>query len=103
MKSWDALQTLLGGYLHEDFADVHGSAWGAVAEFAREEPDYAPQLCREITELLSACTSEAELDSALVELGTCYLPAGDGWDSDRTWLLAVADRVEQILHKTPAA
>jgi hypothetical protein len=36
-------------------------------------------------------------------LGLDYLPTGDGWASHRTWLLAVADRVEEILRCSPAA
>jgi CdiI immunity protein len=103
MKSWEALECLLGGYFHEDFIDLYGSAWGAVDSYAQGQPDYAPQLRREITELLSTCKSEAELDSALVDLGTCYLPEADGWVSYRAWLLAVADRVDEILHRSPVA
>jgi CdiI immunity protein len=103
MKSWDALETLLGGYLHEDFADLHGSAWGAVEDFARDEHDYAPQLRRQITELISASPSESDLEGALVGLGLNYLPTADRWESHRIWLLAVADRVDEILHSSPAA
>ena len=54
MKSWDALESLLAGYLHEDFVDVHGSAWGAVEDYARDQVDYAPQLRGQITDLLDA-------------------------------------------------
>jgi hypothetical protein len=103
MKSWDSLKNLLGGYLHEDFADLHGSAWGAVDDFAHDELDFAPHLRREITDLLSAYQSESDLEGALVHLGLNYLPTADGWDSHRTWLLAVGDRVDEILHSSPAA
>ncbi|HEX8305733.1 MAG TPA: contact-dependent growth inhibition system immunity protein [Jatrophihabitans sp.] len=103
MKSWESLETLLGGYLHEDFADLHGSAWGAVDTFARDEPEYAPHLHREITDLIDAYRSESDLEGALVDLGLNYLPTADGWDNHRTWLLAVADRVDEILHSSPAA
>lgn len=103
MKSWDALETLLAGYLNEDFADFYGNAWGAVDTFARNQPDYAPELRREITDVLSAYPSEADLERALDKLGLGYLISYDGWSSHRTWLLAVADRVEEILHKSPAA
>ena len=97
------MKTLLGGYLHEDFADFHGNAWGAVDAFVQNQPEYAPQLRRQITELISASPSEADLERALVVLGLNYLPTADGWDSHRTWLLAVADRVDQLLHTSPAA
>lgn len=103
MKSWDALETLLSGYLHEDFADLHGSAWGAVDTFARSQPSYAPQLRDEVMELVNDHQSESSLESALVDLGLDYLPTADGWENHRAWLLAVADRVDQILHTSPAA
>ncbi|HEV2886131.1 MAG TPA: contact-dependent growth inhibition system immunity protein [Jatrophihabitans sp.] len=103
MKSWDALESLLAGHLHEDYVDLHGSAWGAVDDFARGQTEYAPQLRGEITDLLSAYQSESDLEGALVDLGLDYLPTADGWDSHRAWLLAVADRVDEILHRSPAA
>jgi hypothetical protein len=103
MKSWDALGCLLAGYLHEDFVDLHGSAWGAVDDFARSQTDYAPQLRREITELLDAHQSEVSLQAAVESLGLDYLPEADGWVSYRAWLLAVADRVDQVLQTSPAA
>ncbi len=103
MNDLNALRHLVDAYLHEDFADLHGNAWGAVGAYARDEPEHAPQLRGEITQLLSACESESALEGALVDLGLGYLPTGDGWDSHRTWLLAVADHVEEILHTSPAA
>jgi hypothetical protein len=103
MNDLSALHHLLDAYLHEDFADLHGNAWGAVDTYARDEPEYAPQLRREITKLLSACESESDLEGTLVNLGLDYLPTGDGWASHRTWLLAVADRVEEVRRKSPAA
>jgi hypothetical protein len=103
MNSPDALHTLLGAFLNEDFVLLYGDAWGAVEAFAREEPDYSRQLRREITDVLTAYQSEAELEHALVRLGLGYLISYDGWDSHRTWLLAVADRVDDILRKSSAA
>lgn len=103
MNDLNALHHLLGAYLHEDFADLHGSAWGAVDTYARDETEYAPQLRREVTKLLSTCKSESDLEGALVDLGLVYLPTGDGWDSHRAWLIAVAERVDRLLHTSPAA
>jgi hypothetical protein len=103
MSDLNALRHLVDDYLHEDFVDLYGSAWGAVDSYVRDQPQLAPQLRGEITELLSTRKSEAEVEGALVDLGIVYLPTGDGWDSHRTWLLAVADRVEEILRKSPAA
>jgi CdiI immunity protein len=103
MKSWESLGTLLGGYLNEDFAISYGTAWNAVESFAHGQPEYAPQLRREITDVLTAYQSEADLERALDRLGLGYLISYDGWNSHRTWLLAVADRVDDILRKSPAA
>ncbi len=103
MNHLNALHHLADAYLHEDFADLYGSAWGAVDMYAREESEYAPRLSQEIADLLATCTSESELESALDDLGLCYLPTGDGWADSRTWLLAVANRVDAIVHKSPAA
>ncbi len=103
MKSSDALATLLAGYLHEDFVDLHGSAWGAVDHYARVQSEFAPQLRQEIDDLLTSYDSESSLQAAVAALGLDYLPEADGWESYRTWLLAVADRVDAILRKSPAA
>lgn len=98
-----ALETLIGAYLHEDFAYCHGSAWGAVDAFAQEEPDHAPQLRNEITEFLTDHQSGDDLEGAVDRLGLMYLPSADGWTSHRAWLLAVADRVDDIVRRSPAA
>jgi hypothetical protein len=103
MKKLIALGHLVGAYLHEDFVDCHGSARGAVEDFARDEPEYALRLSSEIAYLLSRCQSEPEVESALDDLGICYLPTGDGWPDHRTWLLAVADQIDAIMRKSPAA
>jgi hypothetical protein len=103
MKKLTALGHLVDAYLHEDFVDCHGSARGAVEDFVHDEPEHALRLRSEISYLLSRCQSEPEVESALVDLGICYLPTGDGWPDHRTWLLAVADHVDEILRKSPAA
>ena len=103
MKSWKALENLLGAYFNEDYVDLYGSASEAVDQFAQGQPESAPQLRGEITDLLRAYQSESDLEGALVDLGLDYLPTADGWDSHQAWLLAVADRVDEILHRSPAA
>ncbi len=103
MTSRDALERLLGDYLHEDFMLVHGSAWGAVEDYAHDQIEVAPQLRHQITELLNSCQSESGLEATVTELGLNYLPSADGWQSYRSWLLAVADRVESIIRTSPAA
>lgn len=103
MNEFEALETLLGGYLHEDWADDYANAWQAVDDFTHAEPDHAPALRSDVEEVLKRCGSEAELELQLRRLGLAYRPAYDGWDSKRVWLLAVADRVEEVLRKSPAA
>lgn len=103
MNDLNGLHHLVDDYLHEDFADLYGSAWGAVAAFVQAQPELAGQLRGEVAALLAVCKSESELERALEDLGMCYLPTGDGWNSHRAWLLAVPDRVDEILRSTPAA
>jgi hypothetical protein len=103
MTSRDALKCLLAGYLHEDFMIVHGSAWGAVEDYAHDQVEFAPQLHGQIADLLEAFPSESSLEAAVSSLGLNYLPAADGWTSYRSWLLAVADRVDAIVRTSPAA
>jgi len=43
------------------------------------------------------------LRAAVYALGLNYLPTADGWKSYGEWLLAVADRVDELLHTTPTA
>ena len=54
-------------------------------------------------QVLSRCHSEQEVVQTLRQLGIVYYPPGDGWVSYRAWLLAVAARVDENLHKSPAA
>jgi hypothetical protein len=103
VNEFEALDTLLGGYLHEDWADDYQDAWRAVDDFVQSEPDYAPAIRADVDEVLARCGSEAELTLQLRKLGLAYYPASDGWVSKRTWLLVVADRVDQALRKSPAA
>ncbi len=102
MSPLNALDSLLGDYLHEDYKDLYGSAWEAVATYTRCEPERAPKLRSEITEILQTYPAEADLEPALDLLGLCYLPTADGWESHRDWLLAIADRVDEILRSSPA-
>jgi hypothetical protein len=102
--STPALSHLLGAYLHPDWRMDYPDTMTAVADFALSEPESAPNLRGEILGLLSRVTTESELrEYLLTDLDSSYLPNRDGWDSCRAWLLAVADRVEEILHKSPAA
>ena len=103
MKHFQALEQLFGAYLHEDWADDYADLWDAVDSFARRQPVHAPAVRGEVEQVLAACESEAALEECLERLGLIYYPPGAGWASHRAWLLAVADRVEQTLRRTPAA
>lgn len=102
--STPALGHLLGAYLHPDWQMDYPDSMAAVTDFARSEPDSAPKLRAEITALLSDVATESELEEYLLtELHSTYLPVGDGWSSPREWLLAAANRVDEVLRRSPAA
>jgi hypothetical protein len=103
MSTDEALENLLGAYLNEDFHCDYPTAWRAVEDFARREPSYAVALRAQIDAVLRENTSETSLERRLIELGLGYLPSADGWTTHRRWLVAVADRVEEVLRKSPAA
>jgi hypothetical protein len=102
--STPALEHLLGAYLHADWRMDYPDSLAAVADFARSEPESAPHLRSEIADLLGRVTEESELHEYLVaRLDSWYLPDNDGWRTIREWLLAVADRVDEVLRTSPAA
>lgn len=103
MKQLAALELLLGAYLHEDWADDYPDLWHAVDDFIAGEPQAAPHFSAEAQYVLAHCQSEQEIQLTLHNLGMKYYPPGDGWDTYRSWLLAVAAHVEENLHKSPAA
>ena len=103
MKHLPALELFLGGYLHEDWADDYPDLWHAVDDFTDGEPYAAPRFCSDVQQVLDQCHTEQEIEQLLDKLHMVYHPPGDGWDSYRAWLLAVAAHVEQNLHKSPAA
>jgi hypothetical protein len=103
MKRLAALELLLSGYLHEDWTEDYPSFWHAVDDFVDGERQAAPHFRVDVDTILSQCRSEQEIQQALRRLGMVYYPPGDGWETYRTWLLAVAEYIEKNLHKTPAA
>jgi len=103
MKRLEALRALLDSYLHEDWADDYPDLWHAVDDFTDGEADLAPHFGTDVREVLDRCNTEQEIEQLLDQLGMVYHPPGDGWDSYRAWLIAVAAHVEKNLHKTPAA
>jgi hypothetical protein len=103
MNQYPALEQLLGGHLHEDWADDYADVWQAIDAFVARQPSYAPAAPGEIAQLLDECGSDGVLEQRLEDLGLVYYPPGLGWKSYRTWLLAVSDRLEEALRKSPAA
>ena len=103
MKRLEALQTLLDCYLHEDWADDYPDLWHAVDDFTDGEPQAAPHIRADVDQVLNQCQHDLEIQQMVRQLGIKYYPPGDGWDSYRAFLLAVAAHVEQHLHKSPAA
>ena len=101
MRSWDALENLLGAYLHQDYASEYGTAWAAIEKFAEREPDHSPEVGADIDEIVDLCESDPQLEQCLIALGLDYDPPADGWTDHRTWLLAIRDRVDEIVRGLP--
>lgn len=95
-----ALDRLIGTYLYQSFTDEYRDAWAAVEDFALSEFAYASLLRCDVNKVLARYSAELELDQYLDHLGLGYHPPADGWTSYRDWLLAVADRVDEILRTT---
>ena len=97
MRKYEELCQLMGGYLHEDFAEEFGSPWNAVDSFVDGSPDWAPLVSSQIREILASVTSEEDLAQVVHHvLGSAYSVTADGW-TYREWLEAVANRVEEAL------
>jgi hypothetical protein len=93
-----ALRQLIRAYLYDGYLEMeYTDAWHAVDDFARLEEVAAPQLRGEIDDLVRSSRSEAELRTLIVDdLKSAYRPDEDGW-TYRSWLGAVADRVDHLL------
>lgn len=103
MKEFPALEQLFAGHLHEDWADDYADSLQAIDAFVEGQPSYAPAAPGELAELLADCDSDAVLERCLSDLGMDYYPLGDGWNTYRAWLLAVAARLDEALQRSPAA
>lgn len=103
MSDLEALDTLIGGYLNEDWYLEYGDPWLAIERFVLWEPDYAPSVRADVVTVLDQCRSDAELEIIMDKLGLGYAVTTAGWESYRAWLLAVADRVDAILRKSSVA
>jgi hypothetical protein len=103
MRKLNALGTLIGGYLNEEWYLEYGDPWVAIERFVLWEPDYAPFIRADIEALTSQCVTDQDLETELDRFGLGYAATTAGWKSYGAWLLAVADRVDELLHKSPAA
>lgn len=90
---WDALWTLGGGYLHQDF-DIHGGVDGAVGAFEAEALDGQPTAAASAIRRLLGGPDEAPLAAATEWLGIDYHPPGDG-HSFPDWLATLAERLDR--------
>lgn len=103
MSDFAALHHMVGAYLNEDWYLEYGDPWTAVEAFARDEPEYAPAVGADIRRAVAESGSGDELERRLDRFGLGYDATGAGWPSYSAWLLAVADRVDELLRTTPAA
>jgi hypothetical protein len=99
MTEYPAFVQFVSCYLHLDWTyDYDSDVWGAVEDFARSEPRYAPLIGAEIEALLASGRSEHQLRTLIVdELDGQYWLEDDDPQTYRGWLTAVAERVAQIL------
>jgi hypothetical protein len=103
MRELNALGTLIGGYLNEDWPEEYGDPWVAIERFVLWEPGFAPAVRSDVDRVIAECTSDQEVEKVLDKFGLGYAATTAGWDSYGAWLLAVADRVDELLHTSPAA
>jgi hypothetical protein len=103
MSNFESLDNLIGAYLYEDWFIDYGDPWAAVEAFVRDEPAYAPLVCAEIRRAVAQANSDSDLEGLLDKFGLGYDAVSAGWASYGAWLLAVAERVDQLLHGSPAA
>jgi CdiI immunity protein len=103
MRDLKALRQLIGAYIYEDWYIDYGDPWVAVEAFTRDEPEYAPRVNADIRRAVAQSKSDSDLEDLLDKFGLGYDAVSAGWPSYRAWLLAVSDRVDELLHKSPAA
>jgi len=94
--TYPALELLLQAYLNLDWPDDYPDVWSAVDDFVANEA-IAAQIADEVTEILDSGESEDALRRFIVgDLGSGYLPEGDGM-ATREWLETVRLRVRKAL------
>ncbi|MFC5177900.1 contact-dependent growth inhibition system immunity protein [Nocardioides taihuensis] len=84
-----ALDLLLTGYFHEDYAEDFGDDRATVKAFIEMEPDLAARLAEDIEAVLAEHGSEAEVEAWVLARRSPYRP-GIPWAS---WLASVRQQV----------
>jgi hypothetical protein len=98
------LGQFFGGYVHQDFADFHPSAWAAVEDFVANEPLERRQAARsELAQLLANCHTDDELSDAVDRvIWTTTLPAKGspiGSGSRRSSVICASTRSDGARHR----
>lgn len=94
--TYPALELLLQAYLNWDWPDDYPDVWSAVDDFVANEA-IAERIGDEVTEVLDSGASEDALRQFVVsDLGSGYLPEGDGM-AMREWLETLRLRVREAL------
>ena len=93
---YPALWQFLGAYLHQDWRDDYADTQEALLDFMEGEPAFAPHLASEIERLLESTPNSRETESAILGLGSFFVPSASGQDS-REWLRLISAEAGRML------
>ena len=93
---YPSLWQFLGAYLHQDWRDDYADTQEALLDFMEGEPAFAPELASEIDRLLASTATSRETESAILGLGSCFVPSANGQDS-REWLGLIRTEASRML------
>lgn len=94
-----ALQQLMAAYLHQDWDLDYDTDEETIRAFVLETPDVASDLPREISDVLSTVSAEADVEALLVSLGCQVDPSPTSNGSYRTWLTELAAYAREALER----
>lgn len=94
-----ALQQLMAAYLHQDWDLDYDTDEATIRAFVLETPDVASDLPREISDVLSTVSAEADVEALLVSLGCQVDPSPTSNGSYRTWLTELAAYAREALER----
>lgn len=86
-----ALDLLLKGYFHEDYAEDFGDERGTVQGFLDGEPELVDQLIADIDAVLTHCRSDAEVETWVLARRSPYRP--DPGVTFTQWLGSIRQQV----------